>query len=50
MVEIYSEKLDCKITVSEDNVSEIEFVDDENSTLVGWTHGGWNNSGGGGSW
>lgn len=51
-LEIYSEKLGAMIKVSEE-VSENDnqvIMEDNNSTMVGWTHGGWNNDSGGGSW
>lgn len=53
-IQVYSEKLDAIITIDR------EFVDDcgcascfdtfDDSSLVGWSHHGWNNAGGGGSW
>ena len=51
-LEIYSEKLGTKVEVIE-QVSDEEMqviMEDCNSSLVGWTHGGWNNDGGGASW
>lgn len=50
-IEVYSEKLGTTVKVSE-NISnqEVEIImNDTNSTLAGWTHGGWNNDNGGGS-
>lgn len=51
-IEIYSEKLDTMIKVNGEILDDEirEFTEDESTSLVGWTHGGWNNSGGGGSW
>ncbi|MCD7791070.1 MAG: hypothetical protein LUH55_11245 [Bacteroides thetaiotaomicron] len=51
-IEVYSEKLGTTIKVSED-VSDKEvqvIMDDTNSSLAGWTHGGWNNDNGGAGW
>ncbi|SCY77351.1 hypothetical protein [Ruminococcus sp. YE282] len=50
--EIYSEKMGTMVKVSE-NVSDEEMqviIEDSNSSLVGWSHGGWNNDGGGAGW
>ena len=50
-LEVYSEKLGTMVTVK-DNISEDEIqivMEDEKSSLVGWTHGGWNNDKGGAS-
>lgn len=50
--EVYSDKLKSMIKVSE-NISDDEnrvIMEDVNSSMVGWTHGGWNNNSGGGSW
>lgn len=50
--EIYSEKLGAMVKISE-NVSDKEMqviMEDNNSSLVGWTHGGWNNDNGGANW
>jgi hypothetical protein len=51
-IEVYSEKLDSMVKISE-NVSEDEkqiIMEETNSSMVGWTHGGWNNDSGGGNW
>ncbi|MCD8013646.1 MAG: hypothetical protein LUG99_10800 [Lachnospiraceae bacterium] len=51
-IEVYSEKLGTMVKVSED-VSEQEMqiiMEDTNSSLAGWTHGGWNNDNGGAGW
>lgn len=50
--EVYSEKLDSTVKVCADaSDTEINaFTEDDSSALVGWSHHGWNNSGGGGSW
>ena len=47
-IQVYSEKLDSIIVIDDEpsDVACIASLDD--SSLVGWTHGGWNNSGGGG--
>ena len=51
MLEVYSEKLDATIIVSDEATdNEMNFAEADSTSLVGWTHGGWNNSGGGGSW
>ncbi len=51
-LEIYSEKLDAMVRISED-ISDEEMqviMEDSNTSLVGWTHGGWNNDSGGAGW
>jgi len=51
MIEIYSEKLNTTVKIS-DSVSDEQVqtvLEDTNSSLVGWSHGGWNNDNGGGS-
>lgn len=51
-IEVYSEKLGTTIKVTE-NISEEEMqvvLEDSCSSLVGWTHGGWNNDSGGAGW
>ena len=51
MLEVYSEKLDATIIVSDEATdNEMNFAEADSTSLVGWTHGDWNNSGGGGSW
>lgn len=51
MLEVYSEKLGATIIVPDEVTdNEMHFEDTDSTSLVGWTHGGWNNSGGGGSW
>lgn len=52
MLEIYSDKLGVLVKVSENVTKEqVQVVlEDNSSSLVGWTHGGWNNDNGGGSW
>ena len=50
-LEIYSEKLGAMVKVSEENADNyaqviMEYV---SSSLVGWSHGGWNNDNGGAS-
>lgn len=50
--EVYSEKLGAMVKVSE-NISEDEMqiiMEDSNASLVGWSHGGWNNDNGGANW
>ena len=50
-VQVYSEKLGTVITIENECVDSYRFVSlDEDSFLVGWSHHGWNNSNGGGSW
>lgn len=50
-LEIYSEKLGAMVKVSEENADNDAQVimEDVRSSLVGWSHGGWNNDNGGGS-
>lgn len=51
-LEIYSEKLGAMVKVSEE-ISESDnqvIMEDSSSSMVGWSHGGWNNSGGGANW
>lgn len=51
-IEIYSEKLGTVVKVSE-NITDEDMqiiMEDANSSLVGWSHGGWNNDSGGGNW
>jgi hypothetical protein len=50
--EIYSEKLGTMVNVSENDSEEgIQvIIEDCNSSLVGWVHGGWNNDNGGAGW
>ena len=46
---IYSEKLGREVIISEevsDDVCKI-IMEDSDSSMVGWTHGGWNNDNGG---
>jgi len=51
MLEVYSEKLDATIIVPDEaSDNEMNFADTDSTSLVGWTHGGWNNSGGGANW
>lgn len=51
-VSIYSEKLGKAVNVSNEvsdkNLKVI--VESADSSMVGWTHKGWNNDNGGGSW
>lgn len=49
-LEIYSEKLGANVKVSEVANDVKVIMEDTNSSLVGWSHGGWNNSNGGGNW
>lgn len=51
-LEIYSEKLGAMVKISEE-LSESDnqvIMEDSCSSMVGWSHGGWNNSGGGANW
>ena len=50
-LEIYSEKLGAMVKVSEENADNDAQVimEDVSSSLVGWSHGGWNNDNGGAS-
>lgn len=52
MLEVYSEKLNTTIFIPDEEHDDVEmnFVEADSSSLVGWSHGGWNNSNGGGSW
>ena len=46
-IKVYSEKLGKEIIVSD---TQLPLEPDDNITsLVGWSHGGWNNDNGGGS-
>ena len=50
--EVYSEKLGSVVKISE-NLSSEEvqvIMENSNSSLVGWPHGGWNNDNGGANW
>lgn len=51
--EVYSEKLGTMVKVTEnvpDDEMKVIMEDSNNSSLVGWTHSGWNNDNGGGNW
>lgn len=52
MLEVYSEKLGQLVSISVDDAEgESRIVMEEsNDSLVGWTHGGWNNDNGGAGW
>lgn len=52
MLEVYSEKLGQLVSISVDDAEgEGRIVMEEsNDSLVGWTHGGWNNDNGGAGW
>lgn len=52
MLEVYSEKLGrlVSITVDEAEGESRIVMDESNDSLVGWTHGGWNNDNGGAGW
>lgn len=52
MLEVYSEKLGrlVSITVDETEGESRIVMDESNDSLVGWTHGGWNNDNGGAGW
>lgn len=52
MLEVYSEKLGQLVSISvDDTEGESRIVMEEsNDSLVGWTHGGWNNDNGGAGW
>ena len=50
-IKVFSEKLEKDVSVSS-VLSEEEakiIMEDCDSSLVGWSHGGWNNDNGGGS-
>lgn len=51
-MEIYSEKLGQLIDITEENTESAENIvmDDTCDSLVGWSHGGWNNDNGGAGW
>lgn len=51
VLEIYSEKTGKTVTVSE-VLGECSryVVEDTDSSMVGWTHNGWNNDNGGAGW
>lgn len=46
-IRVFSEKLGKEIVVSEQVTPVI--IEDDTTSLVGWSHGGWNNDNGGGS-
>jgi len=52
MIEVYSEKLDAVIAVPEEteDMEQQYSAETDSSSLVGWCHGGWDNTNGGGSW
>lgn len=51
MMEIYSEKLGTMVKISDEHEEQVQAIlEDANSSLVGWMHGGWNNDNGGGNW
>lgn len=47
--EIYSEKLGRNVVISADLPDEVckIIMEDADSSMVGWTHNGWNNDNGG---
>lgn len=48
---VYSEKLGKMVTISENAEDAGCFViEDSGSSMVGWTHNGWNNDNGGAGW
>lgn len=49
---IYSEKLGKEIEVSSEVTDDFckIVMEDAQSSLVGWTHNGWNNDNGGAGW
>lgn len=51
-IEIFSEKLNSMVKISAENSEEdIRIImEDCDSSLAGWTHGGWNNDNGGAGW
>lgn len=51
-MEIFSDKLGKLISIIAEDTAEDEQVmmEDSNDSLVGWTHGGWNNDSGGAGW
>lgn len=51
-IKIYSEKLGRTLSITSDvDDDEIKVIlESTDSSLVGWTHGGWNNDSGGGNW
>lgn len=50
-LEIYSEKLGKTMTISETSDGNRGYiVEDIDSSMVGWTHNGWNNDNGGAGW
>lgn len=51
MKEIYSEKLGAMVKISDSDDEQVQAVlEDSSSSLVGWTHNGWNNDNGGANW
>ena len=49
-IQVYSEKLDSTIVIDNESIDDACVTSLDDSSLVGWTHHGWNNSDGGGSW
>ncbi len=54
-MEIYSEKLGKLVSIEtsleEKNTDSKEVrIEDVQDSLIGWTHGGWNNDNGGAGW
>jgi len=54
-MEFYSEKLGKLVTIEtapEEMATNKEAIkiEDTQDSLIGWTHGGWNNDNGGGGW
>lgn len=50
-MELYSEKLGKLISISDERTDEEHIVmEDSTDSLVGWSHGGWNNDNGGAGW
>ena len=49
-IQVYSEKLDSIIAIDNESIDDACVSSLDDSSLVGWTHHGWNNRDGGGNW
>ena len=49
-IQVYSEKLDSIIVIDNESIDDGCASPLDDSSLGGWTHHGWNNSGGGANW
>ena len=49
-IQIYSEKLDSIIVIDNESADDACVASFDDSSLVGWSHHGWSNEGGGANW